>query len=229
MSYISPPKWHSICVSSTQHFPHRSHWFQVEALLHMHLGKFKSPKVDHRLTANKPPLKLLILGDIQRNATDSMLQILESASEYFRQGWELKLKPHPATPVNIADYPDLKLTITNAHLEQLLPQFHIVIVAITTSAALEAYAADLPVISILDGQDLNFSPLRGTKGGFFVSSADELRQALDQIRVPPSFITNSDDFFWTDPVLPRWKALLGLVERPAIKMSSQVYVEEPLL
>ena len=202
---------------------------EVEALRYLHLGRFKSPKVDHRLNANKPPLKLLILGDIQRNATDSMLQILESSSEYFRQGWELQFKPHPATPVNIADYHDLKLTITNAHLEQLLPQFHTFIVSITTSAAIEAYVTDSPVISILDAEDLNLSPLRGMKGAFFVSSADELRQTLDQIRVHSSNINNSDDIFWTDPEIPRWKALLELVERPAIKMSSQVYVEEPLL
>ena len=42
-------------------------------------------------------------------------------------------------------------------------------------------------------------------------------------------IQNIDDIFWTDPEIPRWKALLEQVERPAIKMSSQVYVEEPLL
>jgi surface carbohydrate biosynthesis protein (TIGR04326 family) len=190
---------------------------EVEALRYLHLGRLKSTNQDdYCLTANKQPLKLLILGDIQRSTTDSMLQILESAREYFRQGWELKLKPHPATPVNIADYPGLKLTITNAHLEQLLPQFHIVIVSITTSAAIEAYAADLPVISILDGQDLNLSPLRGMKGGLFVSSADELKQAMDQLRSHQP-IQNSDDIFWTDPELPRWKALLELVERPAIK------------
>ena len=54
------------------------------------------------------------------------------------------------------------------------------------------------------------------KGALFVSSADELKQAMDQLRSHQP-IQNSDNIFWTDPELPRWKALLELVERPAIK------------
>ncbi|UOG54030.1 hypothetical protein [Leptospira noguchii] len=53
---------------------------------------------------------------------------------------------------------------------------------------MDAYSVGLPVISFLDGETLNMSPLRGSKNVFFVSNLVELIQVTSKIHE-----LNSDD------------------------------------
>ena len=91
-----------------------------------------------------------------------MLEVLESSSEYFQEGWELMLKPHPATPIDISNYPRLQLTLSVKPLADLLPSFHFVIASFSTGI-LEAHALGLPVITMLDAHNFNFSPFKVIK------------------------------------------------------------------
>ena len=50
----------------------------------------------------------------------------------------------------------------------------------------------------------------------FVSTAEELDQALEQIESDEYNKGKPEDFFWLDPELPKWKALLeGQKTKPA--------------
>lgn len=194
---------------------------EVEALRYLHLERL--PHNEHSNTSTRgvhgEATRILVLGDIQRNATDSMLKMLESIAEFFQQGWALTLKPHPANLIQLGDYPRLNITITDAPLEQLLPRFHVAIASIFTSAALEGYATGLPLVTLLDDRDFNFSPLRGEPGAVFVSTAEELKYALESMLSDDSS-HRREDFFWTDSDLPRWKSLLGLIENESITIQT---------
>ena len=96
-----------------------------------------------------------------------------------------------------------------ATLEHLLLDFQVVIASIFTAAALEAYSTGLSIITILDDDDFNFSPLRGVDYMPFASTSEELQASLMQQGARISG-DNMNDFFWTDPELPRWKNLLKL-------------------
>ena len=185
---------------------------KVEALRYLHLGKF-NPSVNH---SNKKDIygmkKILILGDINKNTTNSMLELLNSISLFLSDGWDLIMKPHPANQIKLGDYPNINITITDKPLEQLLPNFEISIASIFTSASLEVFLAGLNVITVLDDNDFNFSSLRGIQGVPFVSTAGELEMALIECLANP-FVKNTDDFFWTDSELPRWKDLLGFDQK----------------
>ncbi len=185
--------------------------FKVEALRYLHLGKLEpsinnsDKKVVHVMK------KLLIFGDIKKSTTNSMLELLNSISPFLSDGWDMTLKPHPANQVKVENYPNLSFVLTDTPLEQLLPNFEITIASIYTSAALEAFSAGLNVITILDDDDFNFSPLRGIQGVHFVSTAGELKVALLKCLSKP-FLKNTDVFFWTDSELPKWKSLLNLIQ-----------------
>ena len=66
----------------------------------------------------------------------------------------------------------------------------------------------VPVISELNPSSLNLSPLRGRKNVLFVRNSEELVSAIRSINNNTSQNTESQDFFYIDPALPRWKKLL---------------------
>ena len=78
-----------------------------------------------------------------------------------------------------------------------------------TVAAIEALLVGLPVIVTLENNNFNFSPLKGETGVKFIRSNLELKTALENL-IPISKIENENKYFWINPELPRWKALLNI-------------------
>jgi surface carbohydrate biosynthesis protein (TIGR04326 family) len=184
---------------------------EVEALRYIHLKKIIAENNNHdKLNIQKK--KILVLGDIVFTTTKSMLNLLESISEYLKHDWCLTLKLHPANPVKLEDYSKLDLELTEDPLGQLLPYFQIVITSIYTAAVLDVHSVGLPIITILDDNDFNTSPLYGVKGINFLSTSVELKVALMRYSTKSSN-KSTEELFWLDPELPRWKDLLGLDQK----------------
>jgi surface carbohydrate biosynthesis protein (TIGR04326 family) len=156
------------------------------------------------------PLRVLILGDYWQVSNAKMLRLLEQASARMATGARFAVKPHPNSPVNPADYPALRLEVLAEALPDILGGFDVAYSSNLTSAAVDAYLAGLPVVVMLDDEQLNFSPLRGRSGARFVSQPQELAEALQA----PRSVTPVDDeraeFFFLDQRLPRWKQMIGL-------------------
>ena len=102
------------------------------------------------------------------------------------------------------------MEVTNDSISGLLPKCNIAYTSNVTSAAIDAYCANVPVISALNSQTLNMSPLLGVEGVEFVSRADELVKAIEKIETGQKNNRKSPkDVFWLDPNLPMWKNLLN--------------------
>ena len=185
---------------------------EVEALRYLYLDKYKNSKQKNNVLI--PPenklMKLLLLGDIKYETTDAMLKLLESSHDILKDKYELTLKPHPATPVKINDYPILKLTISNGNLDKLFPEYQGIICSIYTSVSVEAVAMGLPVITILDNNELNYSALYDDSSVSFVSTNQELEEALNRQYRERNNIENNNSYFWMNPDLPLWGKLLGI-------------------
>ena len=78
------------------------------------------------------------------------------------------------------------------------------------SSALDAFCAGIPVIIYLDFFNINFSPLRELPEVQYFNSAVELDKALENTKTGALQSGKSEDFFWLDSNLPRWKKLLKL-------------------
>ena len=180
---------------------------QCEALRYGHLNNIRAERSLRK--AKGSPVKVLIVGDYTSSANIRILQLLEAAAPHMSDSLAYTMKPHPNLPVKATDYPSLHLKVVTAPLGEILHDFDIAYCSNLTSAAVDAYLAGLPVVVVLDETELNLSPLRGESGVSFVSTPEELAEAL-RISTCECAATNPNpsSFFFLDPELPRWSRLL---------------------
>jgi surface carbohydrate biosynthesis protein (TIGR04326 family) len=182
---------------------------EVEALRYLHLND-KTVNVEKKSRDFNQPLKILVLADYKLGNIDSQLKLLDSAKILCSFDTEVVLKPHPVfANFNSYSYPGY-IEVTNKSLEILLKRCDLVFTSAVTSAAVEAYLAGIPVISIRDPKSLNLSPLRGVSGVYFVGDKEELLNALSDIRMSDNtWPVNKDVFFHLDLDLRRWMSLIS--------------------
>jgi surface carbohydrate biosynthesis protein (TIGR04326 family) len=185
---------------------------QVEALRYLNLAILAGTRARASSADTvDSTLRVLILGDMIPSSVRHLLELASGAMQLVRGRYSLTFKPHPGYAVNLADYPGLRAGETREPLAQILTSYDVAIAANSTSAAVDAYVAGLPVIIGLDGDDLNLSPLRGKADVRFVSTCAGLAAALQDLSPQDSQSSRErSDFFFLDPGLPRWKRLLAL-------------------
>jgi surface carbohydrate biosynthesis protein (TIGR04326 family) len=152
--------------------------------------------------------RVLILGDMIAESTHNFLLLVSNAMKLLPDEYQLTFKPHPGHAVNLSRYPQLTALETTESLHKILDRYDVAIAANSTSASLDAFLAGLQVIVELSGNDLNLSALRGESGVGFVSTPQELANALTAFRGSPVPANDRDKFFFLDPTFSRWRALL---------------------
>lgn len=156
---------------------------EVEALRYLPLAKTK-----RKAGASK----VLVLGDAIPESTDRLLANLP-------EGFEYAFKPHPLYKLESP-----RCETVDGPLDRLLPDYRAAVTGNSTSAAVDALEAGLPVFVEYHGRELNLSPLRGESGARFFGNAAELTEGL-RAAVPAE-----GGFFHLDSALPRWRKLLQL-------------------
>jgi surface carbohydrate biosynthesis protein (TIGR04326 family) len=179
---------------------------EVEALRFLYLNSAEVP----RASVAGASLRVLVLGDYMRAPTEQQLQWLSIAARELPPDTRYIVKPHPACPVLPADFPELRFTLTDQPLAELLGDCDVAFTSNMTSAAVDAAVRGVRVISALDGEQFNTSPLRGIDAVEYVTNPRELSTALARAgRAAPR---DTPGFFHLDRGLPRWRELLGLRE-----------------
>lgn len=181
--------------------------FEVEALRYLYLSEYSvvTPKVSRPTGAH---LCVLVMGDYLLDNTKLQMRLLEQAAALLPKDTVFVIKPHPNCLVNPEDYPGLSMTVTMEPLSTLLAKCDVAYSSSLTAAAVDAYCAGVPIISVLDPGKLNMSPLRGCFGAVFVSTPDELANALTLVITSPVQAPGASDFFCLDITLQRWRGLL---------------------
>lgn len=180
----------------------------VEALRYGYLQDVPSNERGAHLP-QPAPLRILILTDYFEDRTRRQMQWLCAAAAALPDGTRYTVKPHSGCPVIPTEHAGVNLEITHKPLAELLGDYDVAYTSNITSAAVDAYCAGIPVISVVEGDFFNMSPLLGRQGVTYVTSADELAQALleqTSMRTVPSRVP----YFCLDKNLPRWRELLGL-------------------
>ncbi len=182
---------------------------EVEALRYLHLVNL----LPERKTAERLPaasLRVLILGDYLLSITRQQMKWLMAAASILPPDTRYIVKPHPICPIRANEYPSLQLQIIDAPLADLFGDCDVVYTSNITSAAVDAYSAGIPVVSVLDGDTFNMSPLRGLAGVTYATNPSELADALS--RSWESSDLETEPYFCLNEKLPRWRHLLGLAE-----------------
>ena len=136
------------------------------------------------------------------------MNLLAQAAPSLPAAMIITVKPHPACPIYVADYPSLCMTVTMEPIAKLLAECDVAYSSAVTSAAVDAYCAGVPVVSVLDPNTLNLSPLRGCEGVLLASTPEELTLALTSAAIAPRTRGDQQNFFTLDQKLPRWRKLI---------------------
>ena len=168
---------------------------ELEALRYLHLGS---------KTKEDKKKGILILGDIIENATQDMLNIFLPMSSYFDK--KITFKSHPAKLINIdkVHYPNVN--ITDLPLALLFKESDTVICCSSSGAAVEAFIENMKTIIFIVPGELNTSPLKDNSNVFFVSTQNEIAQAISFEHKSNS----KDDFFFLNHDIPNWKNILNI-------------------
>ena len=183
---------------------------EVEALRYLYLSDLQDSE-RHAKKRVRGPLHVLVLGDYRRPLTSQLMQWLSAAASELPADTRYLTRAHPACPIDLAAYPTLKLQPANSSLSELLGDCDVAYTSNVSSAAVDAYSAGVPVVSILDGDEFNMSPLRGQAGVTYVTNPSALARALRE--APGTRQALPQPYFCVDRQLPRWRRLLGLEPR----------------
>ena len=187
---------------------------EVEALRYLQLEQ--KAEYSGNNDEAKPINNLLVLGDYLPENTKKQMLLLQKAYQLISINEKLTLivKPHPMYQIDIKDYPELDIIITDKPIDKLVDNCVIAYTSSVTSAAVDAYCAGIRVVSMLDPKGLNLSPLRNSRNVQFVSTELELSKVLNDINKINANNPQVGGYFYLDKNLPRWKALLQMeVER----------------
>lgn len=177
---------------------------ELEALRYMHLNN----AVKKKQTDEKNTLRLLVLGDLVPDITNSQLSFLNNAIAHYNLNIDVVFKPHPAsneTPDDLVK----KMEVSYRSMGEELPGCDVVFVNNVTSGAADPYQMGVPVIVLNLGININFSPLFSRKDVFFVSTAEEFYKAFIYYQERPKLV--QPDFFNTNESFPRWKSIISRV------------------
>ncbi|KOR30108.1 hypothetical protein TI05_14430 [Achromatium sp. WMS3] len=136
------------------------------------------------------------------------MELLQTAASSLPTETRYIVRPHPTCKINPTNYPALPCEISSSPLEELLENSDVAFTSNITSAAIDSYCFGIPVISVLDGNAFNMSPLRSIKNIVYFTSTDELTTALSNIRQHQRKL--GKPYFCLDKKLPIWRNLLDL-------------------
>mgnify|MGYP001185187742 FL=1 len=152
---------------------------------------------------NKEEAILLIL-DYSEAFSINMMKFIELYEKEYQRDLHYIVKPHVNSPIDLRDFEIKNAVISNDKIETLLHNPRKCICSNMTSAQIDALIMQSSVIVILDGKELNLSPLKGFEAASFVSTLEELDGAL--MNSPEMFKEEvASDFFFHDKKLTRWK------------------------
>jgi surface carbohydrate biosynthesis protein (TIGR04326 family) len=159
---------------------------------------------------NQNKYKVLLLGDILKTNTLEQMNLLKDSLKYIKIPIQYLLKPHPATPITTKDCPDIDLIITDKPINEIVNCCQLVYAASTTSSSFDAYYLGAKVVTFVNPQGLNTSPLRGLEDAVFVNTPIELANILNKIDQIKKKTKKSEDILYIDANIPRWKKIFEI-------------------
>ena len=175
----------------------------LEALAFQHIEPLMLNNNSKVVVSNSPP-KISVLGDFNAEITDQLLSIFEHGVDSSK--YQCVFKPHPMCPVNKNRLSEIGLELFTGEIAPLLAETDIMIATSQTSAAVEGFCLGIQIILFHNRNGLNMSPLKDAREVVFISSSNELR---DAIATSVQHLVNSQrPYFTLDDSLGRWSAFL---------------------
>lgn len=182
---------------------------KVEALRFMNIydiNQINNDRNSRKTLRSANRSRLLVLTDYSISTTNRQLLVLKEAITNNQINISIDIKCHPNTKVNINEWADLHAKFTSDPINLLVDNYDFVYASNPTSAVIDFYFNGITVITHLDPESFNLSPLAGLPNVKYVKSARQLQEAL----CDPMTLQNSipENYFFTDTKLNGWNRLL---------------------
>lgn len=162
------------------------------------------------LRKGKTKTRLLVLTDFDKKRSERQMQVLQQFLDGSRARFNITIKPHPATKGLDFGLRCGNATVSHQPLRTLFKKTDVVFASNSTTGALDAYCAGLPVVTFWDPARLNISPMREVKRAHFASTPDELSRKLRASQKTKNPAQASSSLYYLDEHLRGWSGLLGL-------------------
>ena len=178
---------------------------EVEALRFIHTEQ--SVTVDKAVSAITPTLNgkivLLVATDLLDANTQIQLEWVTEAKKQLQDSLEIIVRPHPASDFSATTYARWQELVDRGDLMTLLKRVNIIFCSNASSIAVDAYLAGKPILTMIDGNKFNFSPLRGLPTFSAITSVNKL---FDRIKCHSEILNNhTKEFFYYNKDLIFWK------------------------
>lgn len=178
----------------------------VEGLRYLDSRESMTTVGNRQFIAHDAGLRVLLLGESQERLNIHALGLMSAAAGRLPAGTSLLFKAHPLCFMDLSAWPNLSIERVQGTMGSCVNDYDIAVTSSCSSAAVDAYSAGKPVISIQDPEGFNMSPLRGMQCVRFVSTAEAL---LHEIKAAIGVNSSGPaSFFKTEPALPAWRSLL---------------------
>ena len=182
---------------------------EVEALRFIGTKEYKSGV--KRLSpndsvVNRKPV-LLVATDLLDNNTTIQLEWVAEAKKAIQNTWGIVVRPHPASDFAYAKYPHWQGLVDRGDLAQLLKRVDVVFCSNASSIAVDGCLAGKRILTMLDGNTLNFSPLRSLNSSTNITSAEGLKAGLFAYTFNKA--NKKLSYFFLSKDLQKWKRLFS--------------------
>ncbi len=177
--------------------------FKVEALRYLYLSGIQKPVFSN----NTHNYRLLVAGDYKLENTNNLMRCLSSLPVEILKKYEIIVKPHPACPIDKKQWKKINFNIVNLPFSELIDDYDIALTSDSTSAAVDVYLSQKPVLILSSGSSFNLTPLRGCSGAKIIHSISELGSVLCQDVLTIELKTDNS-FFYLNNKLLFWQELL---------------------
>lgn len=154
---------------------------------------------------------ILVFGEFVMSNNIKLLQTLANISADIPKGVKVLFKPHPSTPVDVTQFPELPIEIVQGTMSDIVARTHVAYAFASSSAAFDASILGCPTITLLSKDRFNASPLRGDPTAVFVRNGEELRVAIAEVYGKEGRLKSryGVDNSTTDVSLRKWEAFLS--------------------
>ena len=182
---------------------------EVEALRFIHTEQVAA--ADKAVSPITPTLNgkivLLVATDLLDANIQIQLEWVTEAKKQLQDSLEIIMRPHPASDFSATKYARWQELVDRGDLMTLLKRVNIIFCSNASSIALHAYGAGKPILTMIDGNNFNFSPLRGLPTFNAITSAKKL---CDRIKCHSEILNHhSKEFFFCNKDLISWKRILS--------------------
>lgn len=173
---------------------------KVEALRYFHT----SAKINKNENVSEKN-NILLVSDYSNKSNLNLLKAISCIDKVNLLDFKFTLKEHPLKSINTDNYPNIKKT--NEDFLELRKKNQIAIVSNTTSAVLDLYLLDYKIISIMDNNSINLSPMRKSRNISFLYNHNEITKILKNCKLDENNF-EINNFFYLNRDLRFWKNIL---------------------